>query len=100
MSNILPACFIIAAFTLIGATTIERNDNIADAKELSNNSNPFKNLTGLIGQKNIGSWNEFVPNSSGWIEVDPSTGKPLIADLPQPTNLKAKPQRLTAEADS
>jgi hypothetical protein len=98
MSNLLPACLFIAAFSLIGATAIERNESAADAQELSKKPST-KNFYGLIGAKAVGSWKNIVPNVSGWIEVDPATGKPLIANLPQLTNLKAKPQRPTAEAD-
>jgi len=100
MSNLLPAFFIISAITLIGAAVIKPGDSPADAQELNSKLLPVKNLYAVGSQKNLGSWKNFVPNLSGWIEVDPSTGKPLIANAPQPTNLKAKPQRSSAEIDS
>jgi len=99
MSNLLPACFIIAAFTLIGAAAIQRDDSAADAQELNSEPLTVKNLYVVRDRKNLGSWKDAVPNLSGWIEVDPATGRPLISNLPQATNLKAKPQRLTEKAD-
>ncbi len=99
MSSLLPPFFFIVAFTLIGATAIERDDSAAKAQEVDSNLLTVKNLYAVSSQKNLGSWKNATPGLTGWIEVDPMTGKPLISKLPQLTNLKAKPQRLGEKAD-
>jgi hypothetical protein len=95
MSKMFSSCFIIASCSLIAATAVEPVTSEGSAKALEILRTQDLALAKHSGsQKHLGNWKNFVPDFSGWIEVDPATGRPMVADLPPPlTNLNALPLR-------
>jgi hypothetical protein len=85
---IIPAIAI--SLSLLLATTLERSTSPKEERLIA----PQK-----VNAGNVGSWKDYIPNATGWIEVDPKTGKPLINDNPPMTNLNAKPQIPATDTD-
>jgi len=97
MNKIFSSSLIAVCCSMVGATTVEPGLS-QGASKASETQGEISAQDSAAVQKHLGSWKNAVPDFSGWIEVDPLTGKPIPADLPpQMMNLNSPPLRHLAD---